>query len=72
MKRTINFLTGFTIGVALGGMLTTLFAPDSGSGTREQFRARLQRVLDEASRAAEEAKAEAMIRMAELKAKQED
>jgi gas vesicle protein len=70
MMRLINFLTGFIVGIALGGAIVTLFAPQSGSETRERFRSRIEAVLEEGRHAAESTRAEAHARLADLKAGQ--
>ena len=72
MIRFINFLVGFAIGVILGCAIATLLVPESGVATQERLRARIQEALEEARRAAETTRAEAHIRLAELKAKQAD
>ena len=72
MQRLINFLVGLTIGMAIGSAIAALLAPQSGTETREQLCARVQEVLGEARRAAEVTRAEAHIRLAEIKAGQVD
>ena len=72
MKRLINFLAGFAIGMVIGSATAALLAPQAGTKTREQLRARVQEVLEEARRAAEATRAEAHIRLAEIKAGQVD
>ena len=72
MKRLINFLAGLAIGMVVGSAFAALLAPQSGTETREQLRARVQEVLGEARRAAEATRAEAYIRLAEIKAGQVD
>jgi gas vesicle protein len=72
MMRLINFLTGFVVGMALGGALVTLLAPQSGSETREGFRGRIEAILEEGRQAAESTRVEAHARLADLKAKQGD
>ena len=67
MRRVMNFLAGFAIGIALGGAAAALMVPDSGDQTRERLRVRIRQVLDEANRAAEAARAEAYTRLDELK-----
>lgn len=72
MQRLINFLVGLTIGMAIGSAIAALLAPQSGTETRERMGARVQQVLGEARRAAEATRAEAHIRLAEIKAGQVD
>jgi gas vesicle protein len=67
MTRLINFLAGFIIGMALGGAIAMLFAPQSGSEIQERLRSRFEAVLEEARQAAETTRAEAHARLAELK-----
>jgi gas vesicle protein len=67
MTRVMNFLAGFTIGVALGGAAAALVIPDSGGETRERLHLRIRQILEDANRAAEAARAEAHTRLAELK-----
>ena len=69
MMRLINFLAGFVVGIALGGTIAMLFAPQSGSETQERFRRRLEAILEEARQAAEATRADAHTRLAELKAR---
>ncbi len=70
MMRLINFLAGFIVGMALGGTITILLAPQSGPETRERFWSRVEAILDEGRQAAENTRAEAHARLAELKARQ--
>jgi len=67
MRRLLNFLTGFALGVVLGGAVATLFAPQSGSETQARFRRRVEAILEEARQAAETTRANAHARLAELK-----
>ncbi len=70
MMRTINFLSGFIVGLVLGGLVAALLAPQSGPDTQERIRHRFELVVDEARRAAETTRADAQARLADLKAKQ--
>ena len=70
MMRLIKFLAGFIVGMALGGAIAMLFAPEPGSEIQERFRGRIEAILDEGRRAAERTRAEAHARLAELKAEQ--
>jgi len=69
MKRFINFLAGFLTGLAVGGVIAALFAPQSGGDTLETLRGRVQQIMDDARQAAETTRRDAEIRLAELKAK---
>ncbi len=72
MMRLVNFLSGFVVGLILGGLVAALLAPQSGSETQERMRHRIELVVDEARRAAETTRADAQARLAELKARQGD
>ncbi len=69
MKRFISFVAGVITGFAVGGMIASLFAPQSGRDTQSLIRSRFQAMMDDARLAAEQTRAEAQIRLAELKAK---
>lgn len=69
MRRFFNFLAGFLMGLAIGGTLAALFAPQSGGETLDNVRGRVRQILDDARQAADETRDEAQIRLAELKAK---
>ena len=68
MMRLINFLAGFVVGMALGGAATLLLAPQSGAETRELIQTRVSMILEEGRRAAEQTRADAHARLADLKA----
>ena len=70
MMRLIKFLAGFIVGMALGGAIAMLFAPQAGAETRQSFRSRLDAILDEARQAAEATRAEANARLVDIKARQ--
>ncbi len=69
MIRFINFLAGFIVGVALGGAIAMLLAPQSGSETQQRIQGRINAIREEARQAAEATRADAQARLAELKAK---
>jgi gas vesicle protein len=71
MKRFINFLAGFLTGLAVGGVIAALFAPQSGGETLDALRGRAERIMDDARQAAEATRRDAQIRLAELKAEKE-
>lgn len=67
MKGFLRFLAGFAVGMALSTTVVALVAPRSGSDTQRRLRGRLQQALDEARQAADQTRAEAYSRLAELK-----
>ena len=69
MKRFFNFLAGFLMGLAIGGVLAALFAPQSGGETLDNVRGHVQKIMGDARQAADATRSEAQIRLAELKAK---
>jgi gas vesicle protein len=69
MMRFINFLAGFIVGVALGGTIAMLLAPQSGSETQQRIQSRIDAIREEARRAAEATRADAQARLADLKAR---
>jgi gas vesicle protein len=69
MMRFINFLAGFIVGVALGGAIAMLLAPQSGSETQQRIQSRIDAIRGEARRAAEATRADAQARLADLKAR---
>jgi len=72
MKRIINFLAGLLTGLAVGGVIAALFAPQAGGDTVDSLRGRLQAIMDDARQAAEVTRSDAQIRLAELKAQKDD
>ena len=67
MLRMIRFVAGFIVGMALGGALALLFAPQPGLETRESLLGRVDTILEEGRRASERTRAEAHARLADLK-----
>jgi gas vesicle protein len=41
MKQASSFITGLIAGVAIGGVLALLYAPESGKDTRERIKQKL-------------------------------
>ena len=72
MMRLVNLLSGFVVGLVLGGLVAALLAPQSGPETQERLRHRIELVVDEARRAAETTRTDAQARLADLKARQGD
>ena len=68
MMRLIKFLAGLIVGIALGGAIAMLLAPQSGSETRELLRSRVEIILEEGRQAAEKSRIDAQARLDELKA----
>lgn len=67
MMRLMRFLAGFVIGLSIGAAVGLLLAPQSGSETVNLVRGRVQAVLDEGRQAAEQTRADAHARLANLK-----
>lgn len=53
MRKFFVFLTGFLAGVWTGGMLSLLFAPESGSELQLRIREGVERMVEEGKSAAE-------------------
>jgi gas vesicle protein len=67
MGRTINFIAGFLVGGFVGGGIALLLAPRSGKQTQDEIRHRINIVLEEGKRAAEERRAEMEAQFAEAR-----
>jgi gas vesicle protein len=67
MMRLMRFLAGFIVGLSVGAAIGLLLAPQSGSETVGQVRGRVQAILDEGREAAEQTRADAHARLADLK-----
>ena len=67
MMRLMRFLAGFVVGLSMGAAIGLLLAPQSGSETLDLVRSRVQGVLDEGRQAAEQTRADAHARLADLK-----
>ncbi|MDX9849843.1 MAG: YtxH domain-containing protein [Anaerolineaceae bacterium] len=53
MKKFLSFSIGFFTGAVVIGLITLLFAPDSGAGLRESLRDSLLQTKNEISSAAQ-------------------
>jgi gas vesicle protein len=53
MRKLLVFVAGFLAGVWTGGMLSLLFAPESGSEMQVRIREGVERLVDEGKLAAE-------------------
>jgi gas vesicle protein len=58
MGRMLRFAGGLLVGAVAGAVVVLLFAPQSGSETRQAFQARVQEILDEGRKAAEDRRLE--------------
>jgi gas vesicle protein len=67
MDDTIDFLGGFLLGAAIGGVVGLLFAPQSGSDLQQKLRERAQMVIEEGRRAAADRRAELEAQFAQSK-----
>jgi gas vesicle protein len=68
--RVLRFLMGFVLGLVLGTAIAGLFAPVSGDEVRRGLSGWCNDVLEEARSAAEAARRDAYIRLADLKSSQ--
>ena len=67
MDDVIDFLGGFLLGAAIGGVVGLLLAPQSGSELQRQFRERAELVIEEGQRAAADRRAELEAQFAQSK-----
>lgn len=67
MRKLLNFLFGFMLGVLIGAAVAMLLAPEAGETTRGQIQLRIQEVIDEGKRAAADRQAELESELAQLK-----
>jgi len=58
MKKAANFLLGSILGAFVGSLVVLLFAPESGSITREALSTRLNNFFNEIGSAMEERRSE--------------
>ena len=67
MDDVIDFLGGFLLGAAIGGVVGLLLAPQSGSELQRQLRERAELVIEEGQRAAADRRAELEAQFAQSK-----
>jgi gas vesicle protein len=58
MGRFFRFVAGLLLGAAAGAAAVLLFAPQSGAETRQVFQDRIQEILEEGRKAAEDRRLE--------------
>jgi gas vesicle protein len=63
----MRFLTGLIVGMSLGAAVGLLFAPQAGEETLARIQSRFDAILEEGRKAAEQSRADAQTRLAELK-----
>jgi len=67
MDDAIDFLGGFLLGAAIGGVVGLLFAPQSGGELQQMIRERAKMVVEEGRRAAADRRAELEAQFAQSK-----
>jgi len=67
MRRIIGFIAGAMCGAIVGAVAALLLAPSSGVDLRQDIRARVDELVAEGRRAAEERRAELEAQLAALK-----
>jgi len=67
MDDAIDFLGGLVLGAAIGGVISLLFAPQSGSDLQQKLRERANLVIEEGRRAAADRRAELEAQFAQSK-----
>ena len=67
MDDVIDFLGGFLVGAAIGGVVGLLLAPQSGNDLQQKMRERAQVVIEEGRRAAADRRAELEAQFAQSK-----
>jgi gas vesicle protein len=65
MMRVVGFLVGF----AIGGAIVLYLAPGSGAQTRMRMRERVEQALQAGRQAADKTRADAQVRLSDLKAR---
>jgi gas vesicle protein len=67
MDDAIDFLGGFLLGAAIGGVVGLLFAPQAGGELQQMIRERAKMVIEEGRRAAADRRAELEAQFAQSK-----
>lgn len=67
MDDAIDFLGGFLLGAAIGGLVGLLLVPQSGSDLQRKMRERANLVIEEGRRAAADRRAELEAQFAQSK-----
>jgi gas vesicle protein len=67
MERFLRFVFGLLLGVVVGAAAVVLFVPESGAETRARIQDRVEEILAEGQRAAEERRVELTTQFEELK-----
>ena len=67
MKKFLSFSIGFFTGAVVVGVITLLFAPDSGAGIRESIRDSFVQTKNEISSAAQQKRLELEAELKKLR-----
>lgn len=67
MKKFLSFTIGFFTGAVVVGVVTILFAPDSGAGLRESLKDSLMQTKSELSNAAQRKREELEAELSKLR-----
>ncbi|MBE0687611.1 MAG: YtxH domain-containing protein [Anaerolineaceae bacterium] len=67
MKKFLSFSIGFFTGAVVVGILTLLFAPDSGAGLRESLKDSVMQTKNEISMAAQRKREELEAELSKLR-----
>lgn len=67
MKKFLSFTIGFFTGAVVVGVVTILFAPDSGAGLRESLKDSLMQTKRELSNAAQRKREELEAELSKLR-----
>jgi gas vesicle protein len=69
MRKILSLITGFGLGAAIGGVMVTLFAPESGKELAEHVKRGYAETMAEARQASTVRRAELENQLAQLRAK---
>ncbi len=67
MKKFLSFFIGFSTGAVVIGLITLLFAPDSGAGLRESLRDSVVQTKNEIASAAQRKREELEAELSKLR-----